>query len=254
MTERDPGPIPAKPPQNVRVVERAVDILNCFLDPQDSLSLQQIVERSGLQKATAFRIATTLARAGILAQTAPGSAYSLGYLTQKLPHLIRVSSDIGNAVRPALQEVRDLVNETVVLAIRADNDTVNIDKADSTHLIDETPTMGVRRPLHETGAGLAILMSFDRTALAAYCRSLPESGTLAALDDILNATRSHGLVTLPPDEHRRHAQVSAPLVTPGGRAVGALSVTIPENRLTAKLLARCELHLKASADAIGTRL
>ncbi|HTH97277.1 MAG TPA: helix-turn-helix domain-containing protein [Stellaceae bacterium] len=244
-------------PQTVRVVERAIDILHCFQGPQDSLTLQQIVERSGLQKATAFRIATTLAHAGILSQSGPGGAYMLGYLTLRMPNLIRSSNELRNTAWANLKEVGALINETVVLVIRDGDDMINVDKVDSLHLIDEMPVMGERRKLHLGAAGLAVLASLDAEAASAYWRG-QDATPDAELEAISADAKQRGVLTLHPSaapgRMRPYAQVAAPLITSAGRIVGALSVTIPENRLSAKLLARCELHLKASADAIGSRL
>jgi DNA-binding IclR family transcriptional regulator len=247
-----------KPAKTVRVIDRAIDIVNCFDHTNDRLSLQRIVEQSGLQKATAFRIAGTLVRSGLLAQPESGGPYALGPLAPRIASLVIASHPLPGKVRSVLEDIRDLVKETIILAVRSNDSVVNLDKADGVHLIDATPAMGVRAPLHQEAAGLAILATWGESALLDYCRRTAgpaaRAASLAAtLPPLLATARSRGVVVLEPAVGRPHAQIAVPLPERAGELRAALWLAVPEHRLNATLLSRCELHLKAGADAVSAR-
>lgn len=61
-------------PYLLETVSRACDVLKCFKDNEESLKLRDIVQRTGLNKTIAFRIAHTLSEQGLLERTA-----NLGY-------------------------------------------------------------------------------------------------------------------------------------------------------------------------------
>ena len=63
---------------NVRAVERAVRILSALDDEHPERTLTEIVQATGLHKATTYRIITTLLNCGFIERTANGEKYRLG--------------------------------------------------------------------------------------------------------------------------------------------------------------------------------
>ncbi len=63
---------------NVRAVERALQILECFDDQHPERGISEIAQAVGLHKATAYRIVTTLVNYGYLEWIAEAQKYRLG--------------------------------------------------------------------------------------------------------------------------------------------------------------------------------
>src|SRR5258705_8547921 len=60
-----------KPDYTIESVARACDVLASFRDPFEMLTLTEIVERSGLNKVTVFRILSTLAAKKLVEKVGP---------------------------------------------------------------------------------------------------------------------------------------------------------------------------------------
>lgn len=72
MSTRTNPPASFKPKHLIPIVLRTLDVLDCFHDETTTLSLAEIITRTGIARASAFRIVKTLAHRGLLVQV-PGS-------------------------------------------------------------------------------------------------------------------------------------------------------------------------------------
>lgn len=64
-------------------------------------------------------------------------------------------------IRGCMAEIHHKINETMHLGVRAEQDTLYIDKLDSTQSIRMTSYVGSRAPLYCTALGKAILSTMD---------------------------------------------------------------------------------------------
>lgn len=67
----------------IPVASRTLDVLEVFRNPQEELTLEQIVRRTNIPHTTAFRILYTLAHRGYVVQTASGKRYRLNPVRRK---------------------------------------------------------------------------------------------------------------------------------------------------------------------------
>jgi len=238
----------------VRVIERAVDILTCFIEPGENLSLRDIADRTGIHKATAFRILTTLLEEGILDQSAPGAPYELGFFALRCADAILGVDALRAQALPIMTQLRDELNETVVLARRRGMFILNLDKVVSRHGIVETPTIGVSTWLHETAAGLAILSSFDEPLLDEYFAAADPSlmpAQLRAIAERSRQARVRGAVFVQSD--RLSPILAAPILNSSGKAVAALSIAIPSGRAEPHFVQLCLSKLTKAARKLATQ-
>lgn len=246
---RAAAPPPRRPRANVRVIGRAVDILACFTETRESLTLRDIAARTGIQKTTAFRILATLVADGILAQSEGGAPYELGFFALRCADAILGADPLRQCTLPIMTRLRDELNETVVLAERRGLFAFNLDKAVSRQGIVETPTIGVSTLLHETPAGLAILSTFD--TLAEYFAAAEPSPTAAqqrAIIERIRAAKAQGAIFIQSD--RQSPTVAAPIMDSAGKGVAALSITIPSGRAEPRLIQRCLVKLTKAVQQL----
>ena len=232
---------PGRPRDGVRVIDRAIDILHCFDETDERLTLQQLADRAGIHKATAFRIVATLVEARILDQPAPGGAYELGFFALGRADAILGASALVRAARPIMVALHDELGETVILAERHGDMVVSLDKVVSRHGVVETPLIGVALPLHDSSAGLAVLATFAADARDDYLRRACPPAVHAALHDRLDRLRA--TLADPRKAPADDAVLAAPIIDRAGVAIAALAIAVPAGRLAPRLIARCLTRL-----------
>lgn len=185
----------------VGVIDKAMSVLTA-VDP-DGANLGELVERTGLSRATAHRLASALEVHGLLRRTADGR-FALG------PRLVALGSSaaagwpLGDAARPALAELRDVTGESAQLYVRDGDARVCIASLQSPHGL---------RTIVTTGAVLALDQGSGGRVLTG---EVGAEGWVASV-----AEREAGV-----------ASVSAPVLDRAGAVIAAVSVSGPIERLT----------------------
>lgn len=225
----------------VTSIDRAARVLLAFTQSWDFLTLAEVAQRSGLSKATAFRILSTLTEEGLLYQNAANGAYGLGALSLRLADVILSDMNIYDRARAAMRQIRGRVNETVVLSVREGPFCYHVDSFESTQSISHSQSIGVPFPLHAVLPGRVMLANQPDAAIQDYLKSRGLAGRAAARviwTDIKNIRR------------QGHA-VSAGNAAGGGNGVAiaisdeqdatsfALHIAVPRGRYTANLEKRC---------------
>jgi DNA-binding IclR family transcriptional regulator len=247
-TRRKTSPAKDVSPSGVRVIDRAIDILECFDETHEKATLQELSDRTGIHKATALRLLATLVEAGILDQPNSSGTYELGFFALKCADTILAASDLRQRAMPIMRQLRDELNETIVLSTRNGNQILNLDKSLSRQGIIEAPTIGVYTALHETSAGLAILSTFSREELETYveeaCSHMTASETRALRDSVAK-------ISVPAKTTIHNRTLAVPIVDGDGSAQAALSIQIPSGRIEAELAERCLKGLRRAAKKLS---
>jgi DNA-binding IclR family transcriptional regulator len=236
----------------VRVLERAIGILQCFDEVNVRLTLHEIAERTGIHKATAFRILTTLVDERIIDQPILGGPYELGFFALGCADAILGGSMLWRKAVPVMAQLRDELNETIVLAQRRGDQILNLDKMVRRQGIIEAPTVGICTPLHASPAGRAVLSTFTHRQLDAYFddyavntdspRALSEARAFRR--QIENAKAA---IADPASDAPGSLVPAVPIRDRAGDAVGALWVAIPAGRMNPALFRQCLRRLISAA-------
>lgn len=185
----------------VGVIDKAMAVL-AAIEP-DGASLNELVDRTGLSRATAHRLASALEAHGVLRRTGDGR-FALG------PRLVALGSSaaagwpLADASRQALAELRDTTGESAQLYVRDGDTRVCIASLQSPHGL---------RTIVTTGAVLALGQGSGGRVLTG---EVGPGGWVASV-----AEREAGV-----------ASVSAPVLDRAGTIVAAVSVSGPIERLT----------------------
>ncbi|GAA3399080.1 IclR family transcriptional regulator [Streptomyces roseoviridis] len=241
----------------VPAVTRAFDILELFLQSDDTLSAPEITRKLGLPRTTTHELLTTLAaRHYLTAVPEQPGRYRLGVRTHQLGSRFSEQLDLAAEGRRVAQETADTCDETVHVAVLEDLDVIYIAKVDSTHAVRMVSAAGRRLPAHCTSVGKMLLASLPEAELDARIdgRELtamtPDSITdPAALRAELAAIRARGTAT----EHRESnpdvSCVAAPVRDGSGRVVAALSISVPVIRWSEERETElAELAARGAAD------
>ena len=85
----------------VEAVERALRVLDCFVPGDTGLSLKEVADRSGVNKATILRLSVSLEKFGHITRDAEG-LFHLGPSLWRLGSVFRQNLRMGPIVRPVL--------------------------------------------------------------------------------------------------------------------------------------------------------
>lgn len=235
---------PDDPPSRYRVdaAAKALALLGAFSYHDRRLSLAELSSRTGVPRATAFRLLATLEEAGYLAKN--GSDYQLGFKCFLLSNIAAADLDLRSIARPHLIALRDATGETTQLAILVDWNIVYLDRVLSQQAVGYmTSRAGAVLPSYCTGLGKALLAFQPSDSVEAWARRESFAAftptTLTSAESLLaelSHTRERGYAI---DRQEREVGVrcvAAPVRDAEGNVVAALSAAGPTERLPAELV------------------
>lgn len=228
---------------SIDVLNRTVDVLNVFDHARPSLGLKEIVKQTQLPKTTVFRILTTLVERD-LCELDPGSGeYSLGFAMLRFADIRRRQTSIREVVMPFMREVRDEVNETIVLSVRSGDFRVHIDFVEGLQPMRRTVELGVRAPLYAGAASKVLLAGMEDDEIADYLERTPltpiQNTTITDRDTLwqeVQRIRKRGYAESKGELIATGgAAVAAPLRDYTGKTVAVLDILTPQVRYTAEM-------------------
>ncbi|WP_256988438.1 IclR family transcriptional regulator [Bordetella genomosp. 9] len=148
--------IPTPP---VGVLERGISILESFGADALQLSLGELAERTGLDKATLLRLLGVLVRARLIHRFESGS-YALGPATLHLGMLYRQTFDVGARIQPVLRNVVRQTGETAALYVRSGDERICLYRENTLQEVRHHVEVGTRIPLKDGGSSAHILLAF----------------------------------------------------------------------------------------------
>jgi len=203
----------------VGVLDKAMVVLGA-VEGQPA-SLAELVDRTGLSRATAHRLAVALEAHGLVRRDDDGR-FCLGLRLIGLGHEAAEAIRVWAAARPALAWLHEQTGESVQLYVRDGDARVCVESIESTRELRTIVPVGARMPLTAGSAGRILA---GEGAGRPWLQSVGE--------------REEGV-----------ASVSAPIATDGGRVLAAVSVSGPIQRTTTKPGARYGDHVAEAARRI----
>jgi DNA-binding IclR family transcriptional regulator len=248
-------------PYSIEVLNRAVDILSVFSHAKPSMALAEIVQVVRLPKTTVFRVLSSLVSRGLCEWDAQAGQYSLGFELIRLADIRRRQSRVRDIAIPVMREIRDDVNETVILSIRSGDSRVHIDFVEGLHPMRRMADLGVGAPLYAGAASKVLLAGMeddqiegylDRTALTAFQESTITDKTVLWRE--IRAIRKRGFAESKGEIFAGGGALAAPIKDYSGKTVAVMDILTPEHRYTAAHRERCIALLLDGARRASERL
>ncbi len=245
----------------VDAVAKALALLDAFTPQDASLSLSQLMHRTGIPRATAFRLLATLEQCGYVVKD--GTEYSLGFKIFVLGNIVGESMDLRRQARRHLRELRDVSGETVQLAVLAEWQIVHLDRVLSNQSVGYMVSrIGVILPAYCTALGKALLAFQDDDLVYAWASTQElrrlTANTVTTVDgfvDELRRVRRQGFSIDNEERELGVRCVGAPVFDRDGNAIAAISLSAPTDRLPRELYGSpVVMHVVAAAQAISREL
>jgi IclR family transcriptional regulator, KDG regulon repressor len=241
-------------------VTSALRVLKVFSDSEPELGISSIAQRLGLAKSTVHRLAVTLASESFLEQNPQNGRYRLGLSLFSLGALVRQRMDVSNQAHSLLGALRDQTQETVHLAILDETSIMYLYNMESSLAIGTRSYIGTRKPAFCTSEG-RVLLAFNDPELVTevlkedLVQRTPKTTTNPkALRAILEEVRRNGYATDDEESEIGMRSVAAPIRDISGKAIAAVGLAGPIQRLTKKELRRLVPQVITTAVGISARM
>ena len=233
-------------PSGIGVLDKAIGVLDLIAEAPRSLA--QLVEATGLPRATAHRLAVALEIHRLVSRNVEGR-FVLG---PRLAELAAVLPDpLVSAAQPVLAWVRDESGESAQLYRRDGIDRVCVASAERAHGLRTTVPVGSRLPL-TAGSGAHVLCAELTVAERDTLEEVLAHAKFTART--LAEARRRGWAQSVAQREAGVASVSAPVRDTTGAVVAALSISGPIERLGRTPGARYAPILVAGARRITATL
>jgi DNA-binding IclR family transcriptional regulator len=165
MRKINPG-APATP--TIQVIERMFLLIDVLASHEDSVSLKEISEKTGLHPSTTHRILNDLATGRFVDRPVAGS-YRLGMRLLELGNLVKGRLTVRDAALTPMRELHKLIQQPVNLSMRQGDEIVYVERAFSERSgMQVVRAIGGRAPLHLTSVGKLFLAADDTQRIRAY--------------------------------------------------------------------------------------
>lgn len=245
----------------VQTLDRSLDVLEVLAQAEEALGVTEIGNRISLHKSTVHRILHTLCHRGYVERVRDNERYQLGIKIVELGIRFFNDLEIRKVASPVLNDLAKLINEVVHLVLPNEGEVVYIDKAESSHVVSMHSKVGRRAPMHCTAVGKALLSTLpeeevrhileikgmtrytpntivEPDALMVYLREIKASKISVEIEE-----NEIGIICL-----------GTPVFDYSGRAIGAISVSGPAERIKEKGIERIGQEMKKSGEEISAHM
>jgi len=219
-------------PGGAAAVDRALSLLGAFRAGDTALALAELAERTRLYKSTVLRLLASLEHARLVQRNVDGS-YSLGPEVTRLHSIYADSFSLEAQVLPVLRSLVAATRESAAFHVRQGDRRVCLYRVDSPQLVRDHIRAGDTLPLTR-GAGGRVLLAFGGARGAAHER-----------------IRRDGVLELSGDRVPGLTGISAPVFDGSGALVGALTLTLPTERLRSGFAAAVKAGARRLSEQLG---
>ncbi len=143
----------------IQSLARGLKILNLLGRSQDGISITELADTLGVDKGSASRLVSTLARYGYAEKDESNRRYHLGSQVVSLSRSVLARLPLREAAKPYLREMMVRTGECAHLAVPAQGRALYIDQVESPATLRVNAQVGTMNPLHCTALG-KILLAF----------------------------------------------------------------------------------------------
>jgi len=244
-----------------QVLDRVVQILDCFGPERNDLRLVEIAEATDLHKSTLYRLLEAMRAHRLIGLDENSGSYHLGMKLFEMGSRAVERLALDKHAHPILDRLAEVSGETAHLCILDGSDVVYIAKFECTRTLRIPSAVGQRNRAYCTGVGKAILAHLAPERLAAYLAETTlqpfTKKTLTSASELKANLRQVVAQGYAIDDQEREEGVrcvAAPVRDHSGRVIAAISIAGPTMRVTKEKVAELAAHVIRAANDISTKL
>jgi DNA-binding IclR family transcriptional regulator len=239
----------------IQSLTRGLHILDLLSQNQDGTSVTELADALGVDKASASRLASTLAHNGYAERDQSTRRYHLGSRVVTLSRSVLTRLPLREAAKPFLRRMMERTGECAHLAVPSQGRALYIDQVESPATLRVNVQVGQTGPLHCTALG-KILLAFTGTpvpeTLESYtARTITDP---AALGRELEEIRRAGYAVDDEEFDPGIRCIAVPAVDFRGKVAGSMGISGPATRVTPERLPELAAIVAEEGRALGERL
>lgn len=240
---------------------RALSILELFDAHTAELGITEMAERLDLHKSTLAGLVYTLENSGYLEQNPTTRKYRLGVKLVERAFVALGHLEVTRVALPHLERLRNWRNETVNLAVLDGDEVVYIERLLGSQTLGMRSEVGKRAMAHSTALGKALLSQLPKSELDVFlanCDLPPVTpNTITEPQELkreLELVRSRGYAVDMEEDQVGGACIAAPIFDHKGKAIAAVSISVPMARLSPSEIPHFGAKVMGTAQAISQDL
>lgn len=249
---------PSKP--NVQVIERMFALIDVLAEGEQSLSLKDISEKTGLHPSTAHRILNDLVIGRFVDRPESGT-YRLGMRLLELGNVVKARLSVRDAALGPMRDLHRLTQQPVNLSMRQGDEIIYVERSYSERSgMQVVRAIGGRAPLHLTSTGKLFLAADDAARVRAYAARTGLTGNtrnsitqIAVLERDLSKVRQSGFARDNEELELGVRCVAAGIFDDQKKLVAGLSISAPADRLNEDWLPKLKNTVREISEALGYR-
>ena len=235
----------------IQSLARGLKILDMLGQAQDGVSITELAERLGVDKASASRLVATLVNYGYAEKDEQTRRFHLGPQVVPLSRSVLARLSLREVAKPFLRELMERTGECVHLAVPAQGKVLYIDQVESPATLRVNAQVGTMNPLHCTALGKALLAFGDLELPVTLVPFTPHTLTdPERLRVALEQVRAQGYAVDDEEFDLGVRCIAVPVFDFRGKAAGSIGISGPATRVTPERLP----ELAASVVEIGKML
>ncbi|MFC0525180.1 IclR family transcriptional regulator [Pontibacillus salicampi] len=249
-----------KEEQSVQSVVRAIQILEAVVEHMEPITIQELVEKTNLNRTTVWRLLVTLENLHYVERDPITKGYQIGYAPNRLFAKTDVHGPLVRRARPLLEKLRDETDETVHLSVPKHNGTLTVDQIDAPRSIRVINYVNRFLPSHCTSNGKVLLSRLSNEELHILLdRSLEKVTpyTITTAKELMQEiewVRKHGYGLAIREWDESENGISAPILSEQQELIGFVSVLGPYFRLPKEKMTQMAETIQQTAHSIAKEL
>jgi len=225
---------------------RGLSVIECFDEDHARMSITDVAERTGLERATARRCLLTLVHLGYA--TYDGKFFELTPRVLNLGHSYLAATPLPRLIQPFLEELSRATGESTSAAVLEGTDILYVARASTRRVMSINLGAGARLPAYCTSMGRTLLAALpseeaqailERSDIIAYtARTKADTATITTELAVIAA---QGFAVIDQELELGLCSIAVPLHNAMGQVVAAINIgahvaRAPTSRMIAHFL------------------
>ena len=225
---------------------RGLAVIECFDEDHARMSITDVAQRTGLERASARRCLLTLAHLGYA--TYDGKFFQLTPRVLNLGHSYLAATPLPRLIQPFLEELSHATSESTSAAVLEGTDILYVARASTRRVMSINLGAGARLPAYCTSMGRTLLAALpreeaqailDRSDIVAYTERT--KADMATITTELAVVAAQGFAVIDQELELGLCSIAVPLYNAIGQVVAAINIgaqtaRAPTSRMIAHFL------------------
>jgi len=239
----------------IQSLARGLKILELLSQAQDGISITELADQLLVDKASASRLVSTLARYGYAEKDQVTRRYHLGPQVVGLSRSVLTRLPLREAAKPYLRQLMERTGECAHLAVPAQEKVLYIDQVESPATLRVNAQVGTMNPLHCTALGKALLAFGEVKLPETLARRTPQTiRSKRALQQQLEVIRKTGYAVDDEEFDIGVRCIAVPVFDFRNKVIGSIGISGPASRITPERLSALAAVVVEIGKALSERM